>query len=211
MKRHYVGVPRANGSQGLGLAVANLAFARARLDISYRRASLGGLLVELRGNYTSKRLRYLMKFLLLTTSASLAFAFPSVARRIKEKIGIAFDPAYAVLAHDRASIGMFGLRPGVQVSLVKGRGALASSSAYVVAGMDLWIPTTSRPITPSILLGGHAGLGLVLSYGRFGLSTELRGLVRGGIGNQDSTLAKELSAIRLGFEARFLGVVVSFW
>ncbi len=43
------GVARANGSRGLGLAVANVAFARAKLDVSYRRAPLGGLLVEIRG------------------------------------------------------------------------------------------------------------------------------------------------------------------
>ena len=136
---------------------------------------------------------------------------PSVRWRIKEKLGIAFEPAYAQLDHDRARFGMFGLRPGVQFSLAEGRGITTFSTAYVIGGMDIWIPTTSRPITPSIFLGGHVGLGILLSYGRFGIGAEMLGLVRGGIGNQDSALAKELSAPRLGFEVRVLGLVVSFW
>ncbi len=136
---------------------------------------------------------------------------PSIRWRIKENFGIAFEPAYARLDHDRARFGMFGLRPGVQVSLAKGRGILATSTAYVMGGMDLWIPTTNRPIAPSTFLGGHVGLGILLSYGRLGFGTEIRGLVCGGVGNQGSALAKELSTPRLGFEVRVLGLIVSFW
>jgi signal transduction histidine kinase len=44
------GVPRADGTQGIGLAVANLAFERAHMQVRYERASSGGLLVTLRGN-----------------------------------------------------------------------------------------------------------------------------------------------------------------
>ncbi|HMY16062.1 MAG TPA: hypothetical protein PKA58_07015 [Polyangium sp.] len=136
---------------------------------------------------------------------------PMIRWRIRKKIAVNFDPAYVHAEFDRTNYWMFGFRPAFQYSLLEGRGKTAASTAYVLAGPDLWIPTTNRNVTPSVFLGARAGLGLFASTGRLGGGAELLGVVRGGFGHQEATLAKDMSAPRVGFEFRLIGMAVSLW
>ncbi|UQA58365.1 hypothetical protein [Polyangium aurulentum] len=135
---------------------------------------------------------------------------PAIRYRFNKKWGIAFDPAYVSADHGGREFGMVGLRPGVEYSFAHGKDERAASHGYAVAGLDLWIPTTSRDYTPSVFLGGHVGLGAMFSWSVIGVGAELRGLVRGGLGNQENALAHEMSSFRVGFEVRVPTLYVSF-
>lgn len=76
-------------------------------------------------------------------------------------------------------------------------------------GLDVWLPF-SEDATPSAFLGGHAGVGAMLSDGRWGIGFEVRGLVRGGVGNQDDPTAHAMSSFRAGFEGRAPVIYISF-
>ncbi len=135
---------------------------------------------------------------------------PAIRVRLNRRLGIAFDPAVVSAEYDDLSFGMVGLRPGVEITLVQGKRKLAASHLYAVTGLDVWLPF-SEDATPPVFLGGHAGLGAMLSDGRWGIGFEVRGLVRGGLGNQDDPTAHAMSSFRVGFEGRLQVLYVSFW
>lgn len=135
---------------------------------------------------------------------------PAIRVRLNRRLGIAFDPAVVSAEYDDLSFGMVGLRPGVEITLVQGKRKLAASHLYAVTGLDVWLPF-SEDATPPVFLGGHAGVGATISSGRWGVGFEVRGLVRGGLGNQDDPTAHAMSSFRVGFEGRLQVLYVSFW
>ena len=134
---------------------------------------------------------------------------PAFRVRVSKRWGIAFDPAIVSAGYANLDFGMVGLRPGVQFSFVQGKRQSAASHAYVVAGLDVWLPFAEDQ-TPSAFFGGHAGLGAMISDGRWGIGFEVRGLVRSGFGNQDDPTARAMSSFRYGFEGRAPVIYVSF-
>jgi hypothetical protein len=135
---------------------------------------------------------------------------PAFRLRITRVFGVAFDPAIVSSQYDGLSFGMVGLRPGIQLSFAQGKRSIAASNAYAVAGLDVWFPFSSDGAAPLIFLGGHVGLGAMISSGRWGIGFEVRGLVRGGFGDQESAVAREMSSFRVGFEGRAPVLYLSF-
>jgi hypothetical protein len=136
---------------------------------------------------------------------------PAVRFRFNARWAAAIDPAFVTSLYDDRSFGMFGLRPGVEYAFAHGRRELAASRAYVVGGLDLWFPTTGGATTPTAFLGGHVGLGAMISGGRWGFGSEVRALIRGGVGNGDDGFARAMSTFRVGFETRPFVLQLSFW
>ena len=134
---------------------------------------------------------------------------PALRLRLNRRWGIAFDPAIVTSRYANLSFGMVGLRPGVQLSFLQGKQKSTASHAYAVAGLDVWLPY-AEDATPSAFLGGHAGVGAMISDGRWGIGFEVRGLVRGGVGNQDDPTASAMSTFRVGFEGRAPVIYLSF-
>lgn len=135
---------------------------------------------------------------------------PAFRYRFNRRWALAFDPAVVSSQYNERSFGMVGLRPGLQVSFAQGTRGSTASNAYVIAGLDAWFPFSSTDNTPSVFLGGHVGVGAMISTGRIGIGVETRGLVRGGVGNGSDALAHEMSSVRLGFEARAPVLYLSF-
>lgn len=120
-------------------------------------------------------------------------------------VGIAVDPAVVGSYHgkDTRGFGMFGLRPGVELTFLKGKRTRGATRGYAVAGGDVWFPFADRGRAPTAFLGGHAGLGLSLSWEGFvETGFEVRGLLRGGLGS-DNSFAREMSLFRKGIEIRW--------
>lgn len=134
---------------------------------------------------------------------------PALRLRVSSRWAVALDPAYVSARHDDRGFGMFGLRPGVEFTFAQGRRDTTASRGYAVAGFDLWLPTTSATLTPTAFLGGHLGLGAMLSGNHWGIGFETRALVRGGVGAEHS-IAQAMSSVRLGFELRAPVVSVGF-
>lgn len=135
---------------------------------------------------------------------------PAFRLRINRRIGVALDPAVVASYYDNLSFGMFGLRPGVQFSFIQGKRSISASHVYAVTGLDLWLPFGTDDKAPAVFLGGHAGLGAMISQGRLGIGFEVRGLVRGGLGDQEDPVAREMSSFRVGFEGRAPVIYLSF-
>lgn len=135
---------------------------------------------------------------------------PAFRYRMNRRWGIAFDPAIVSSQYEDFSFGMVGLRPGVQFSFAQGKRDVTASNAYAVAGLDVWLPFSKDELTPSVFLGGHVGVGAMISGGRWGFGFEVRGLARGGLGNQDNEVAHAMSSFRVGFEGRAPVIYLSF-
>lgn len=147
-----------------------------------------------------------------TGSPMYAGYCPAVRFRFNSRWAAALDPAIVTSIYNYRPFGTFGLRPGVEYTFARGRRTTAPSRGYAVAGLDLWFPTSGGETTPSAFLGAHLGLGAIIEGDQhFGFGFEVRGLVRGGVGNQDNPGTAEMSTFRVGFEVRAPVIHLSFW
>lgn len=134
---------------------------------------------------------------------------PNVRVRIDPSWSLTLDPSFTAQWSDRDGDATLGLSPGVAYSLLVGRGRLARAHLFVTGGLDSWVPLDSLRPNPDLFVGGHAGLGAtVQANSDWGLTAEVRGLVRAGLG-ADSPIERERARMRAGFEARF-AVTVGF-
>lgn len=147
------------------------------------------------------------------TGSPMYFGYcPAVRFRFNSRWSAALDPAMVTSIYSYRPFGTFGLRPGVEYTFAQGRRGTAPSRGYAVGGLDLWFPTSGGATTPAAFLGAHLGLGAIIEGSQhFGFGFEVRGLVRGGVGNQDNPVTAEMSTFRVGFEVRAPVLQLSFW
>jgi hypothetical protein len=135
---------------------------------------------------------------------------PAFRYRFDPNWALEMDPAVVQGKYAGHGFAMLGLHPGVEYGFAVGKRGLAASHLYTVGGLDLWFPVSNTDITPTAFLGGHLGLGATLSGETWGIGFEVRGLVRGGLGDGGNTLARSMSTFRVGFEIRAPVIYVSF-
>ena len=132
--------------------------------------------------------------------------------RLNKTIALVLEPAYARVDFDVFSHGMAGVRPAAYWTLVQGGRRWPGAAFYGITGLDVWFPTSEATRTPTMFLGGDLGLGAMLASRRFsvGFGAEVRALMRGGIGNQESLPAQDMSSFRFGVEVRPMIVHMCF-
>lgn len=132
--------------------------------------------------------------------------------RVHKRVALVVEPAFAGVDFDEISFGMVGARPALHWTMFEGQNKWRGSRLYGITGLDFWFPTSEPQRTPSMFIGGDVGLGLTLATTRFsvGFGSEIRAIVRGGVGNQVSPLAQNMSDVRFGIEVRPLLVHMCF-
>ncbi len=135
---------------------------------------------------------------------------PAFRYRFDPNWALEMDPAAVEGKYEGHGFAMLGLHPGVEYGFAVGKRDQAASHLYSVGGLDLWFPVSHTDITPTAFLGGHLGLGATISGETWGIGFEVRGLLRGGLGNGGNALAHAMSTFRVGFEIRAPVIYVSF-
>jgi len=134
---------------------------------------------------------------------------PNVRLRIDPSWSLTLDPSFTWQWSDRRGDATLGLSPGVAYSMLLGQGRLARAHLFATGGLDSWVPLDGIRANPDMLVGAHAGLGAtVQNDSDWGLTAEVRGLVRAGVG-ADSDVERDRARVRVGVEARF-AVTVGF-
>jgi len=140
---------------------------------------------------------------------------PTVRHRLNRYVWLAFDMAIGSSIHgsNLTGFGMYAFQPGIQFSIERGKGERLRSRFESIVGADVWLPfADGEPDrAPPVFLGGHVGLGTMLSWDGF-LETgfEVRGLLRGGLSGETAE-AKEMSILRMGVEFRAILFSFAFW
>ncbi len=134
---------------------------------------------------------------------------PNVRFRLDPSWSVTVDPSVMWLWSERSGDLTVGASPGIAYSLLLGRGRLARAHLFATGGLDTWVPLDEIRANPDVFVGAHAGLGATVQNNwDWGLTAEVRGLVRAGVG-ADSPTERERARVRAGFEARF-AVTVGF-
>jgi hypothetical protein len=129
---------------------------------------------------------------------------PPVRLRFDERWALALDPSVLAFHHGSYNFSTVGFHPAVLYSFAHGVRSQAESHAYLRAGADAWFPVYELERTPNAFAGGHVGIGVTSAGGGIFVNTELRGLVRAGIGSEPVPSGEvRMSSIRAGFELRF--------
>lgn len=129
---------------------------------------------------------------------------PPVRVRFDERWTLALDPSVLAMHHDARGFSTLGLHPALLYSFAHGVRSYAESHAYVRAGADVWIPVYELQRTPDAFAGGHAGVGVTSAGSGLFVGSELRALVRTGIGDEPVPAGEtKMSTLRAGFEVRF--------
>lgn len=127
--------------------------------------------------------------------------------RLNPDLAIRLDPAFVWESHSDIDFHSFGLSPSVTYSFAHGRGGGAASHAYVIGGVDGWLPIDGGRASPDAFGGFHAGVGAQGVSGAVGISAELRALGRAGFGPSDEHMGR----FRFGVEARVYVLSFSFY
>lgn len=129
---------------------------------------------------------------------------PPVRLRIDERWTVALDPSVLAFHHGAHDFSTIGFHPAVLYSFAHGVRSQAESHAYFRAGADAWFPVYELDRTPDAFAGGHAGIGVTSAGDGLFVNTELRGLLRAGIGDEPVPAGEvRMSTLRTGFEVRF--------
>lgn len=135
---------------------------------------------------------------------------PALRYRFDSNWALEMDPAIVRGSYDSQGFAMIGLHPGMEYGFGVGKRDLTASHIYAIGGLDLWFPVSRTDITPTAFLGGHLGFGAMVSGQTWGIGFEVRGLVRGGLGNGKNAMAHAMSSFRFGFEVRAPVIYISF-
>lgn len=124
--------------------------------------------------------------------------------RLNKTVALVLEPTFTRVDFAEFSHNAAGVRPAAYWTLVQGGRSWPGSAFYGITGLDFLFPTTEKARTPTMFMGGDVGLGVMLASRRFtvGFGAEVRALMRGGIGNQDSETAQDMSTFRFGVEVR---------
>ena len=129
---------------------------------------------------------------------------PPVRVRFNETWTAALEPSVVAFKHGDRGFTTLGFHPALLWSFAQGVRSQAESHAYLRAGADVWIPVYELARTPDAFLGGHAGVGVTTAGSGLFMASEVRGLVRGGVGSEPVPAGEaRMSTLRLGFEMRF--------
>lgn len=152
-------------------------------------------------------------FLTGKTEAQYVGFCPSLRYRFGA-LGVALDPAFLHVDEEHAastgqtlSYGLFGLRPGVTLTMYEGANGYEGSEVYAFAGGHGYVPLSALSQVPGSYWGAHAGLGAYYTRGTFSAGTDMRLTTLSGVGGDDTPSVSGLRAFRIGFEARvYVGV-----
>lgn len=129
---------------------------------------------------------------------------PPVRVRFDERWTLALDPSVLAFHEGAYDFSTLGFHPAILYSFAHGVRSQAESHAFVRAGADAWFPVYELERTPDAFAGGHAGVGVTAAGGGIFVTTELRGLLRAGIGSEPVPPGEaRMSTLRAGFEVRF--------
>lgn len=132
--------------------------------------------------------------------------------RVHKRVALVLEPSFTGVDYDKISFNTVGARPALHWTMIEGQNRFRGSRLYGITGLDFGFPTNEPQRTPTMFIGGDVGLGVTLASKRFsvGFGSEIRAVVRGGVGNQVSSLVQNMSDVRFGVEVRPLLIYMCF-